>query len=52
MGQRTIGFGDVMRRRLVGGKRALYSATGRHMIVLSEIEWKSELESSGIQAYQ
>jgi hypothetical protein len=30
MGQRMIGFGDVMGRKLVGGKRALYSATGRH----------------------
>jgi|HubBroStandDraft_2_1064218.scaffolds.fasta_scaffold04603_4 hypothetical protein len=46
MGQRMIGFGGVMGRKLVGGMWALYSVTGEHVIV------QGELESKGCQAYQ
>ena len=48
-GQRMIWFGDVKGRKLVGWKRALYSATGRYVIVQCEIEWEGELESNGIE---
>ena len=37
-GQRMIWFGDVKRKKVGGWKRALYSATGRHVIVQCEIE--------------
>jgi hypothetical protein len=43
-GQWMIGFGDVIGRRLVGGKRTLYSATGRHVIVQMRLNGR---ESNG-----
>jgi hypothetical protein len=36
MGQKMIGFDDGIGKRLVSGKRTLYSATGRHVIVQGE----------------
>ena len=32
----------------MSGKRALYSTTGRYVVVQSQIEWRSELESYGV----
>jgi hypothetical protein len=37
MSQRMIEIGNILGRKWVGERRALYSATNRHVIIQSEI---------------